>query len=138
MFINLKLCYHLLVLKKRVLITGILSIILAAASLFLGSIPPSPFYYLKITRETIQTFFIFGDEDKTNWFLIRADKRLDEAQKLKNKHLEFLADLQIQTAKDYQSEAEILLEDLKNKTNITYLRDRSNQNIEKLISLEAN
>lgn len=118
--------------------TAVGIIFLLAISLFLGSIPPSPLYYLKITRETIQTFFIFGDEDKTNWLLTRAGKRLTEAEKLKKKNLNFLADIQINTAKKYQSEAETLLEILKNKTNITYLTDRYNQNSEKLNSLKSN
>lgn len=123
--------------KKQSYILSAVILILLISSLYLGSIPPSPIYYLKVTRETIQIFFIFGDEDKTNWLLIRADKRLDEAAKLKAKHLGFLAEMQIQTAKDYQSRADKLLADLKNKTNITYLQDRFNQNNEKLKNLES-
>lgn len=105
-------------------------------SLFLGSVPPSPLYYLKIGRESVQSLFIFGDEDQTNWLLTRADKRLTEAEKLKSRGLNFFADIQINTAKQYQSEAEVLLEDLKNKTNIIYLKDKYNQNLEKMNKLE--
>lgn len=106
--------------------------------MILGSIPPSPLYYLKTSRETLQSLFIFGDEDKANWLLLKADKRLGEAEKLKAKNLDYFAGMQIDAARRYQSEAEILLLDLKNKTNITYLRDRSNQNLEKLKNLEGN
>lgn len=124
--------------KKRLYILSLVAIIVLVATLFLGSVPPSPIYFLKITRETIQTFFIFGDEDKANWLLVRAEKRLDEAQKLKNKNLNFLAGIQIKIAHDYQDQSAKILEDLKNKTNITYLQDRFNQNSEKLKALEAN
>ena len=124
--------------KKRLLILSLCLLVLVAVSIFLGSIPPSPLYYLKTSRETIQTFFIFGDEDKANWLLIRADKRLTEAQKLKAKNLQHLAQIQVNTAKQYQTEAGTLLESLKDKTNITYLKDRYNQNSEKLKLLSSN
>ena len=124
--------------RKLIYITGPVLLILFLSSLYLGSIPPSPLYYLKVTRETLQSLFVFGDEDKANWLLLRADKRLSEAEKLKMKNMEFFAGMQIDTAKQYQIEAEEILEVLKNKTNITYLRDRSNQNIEKLKLLEGN
>lgn len=124
--------------KKRYLILAIFLIIFVALTLYLGNIPPSPLYYLKISRETIQSLFIFGDEDQANWYLTRADKRINEAQKLKDRNMDFFAQIQIKTALDYQRQAEILLEVLKNKTNITYLEDKSNQNRDKLKSLEAN
>lgn len=117
--------------KKRYLIIGIL-LVIAITSLYLGSTPPSPLYYLKIARETVQTFFIFGDEDKANWLLTRAEKRIAEAEKLRSKKLDSLAQMQVDTAKTYQSEAEIILQDLSNKTNITYLRDKYNQNQDRL------
>lgn len=125
-------------LRKRLLITLSVAVILLTLSLFLGTVPPSPLYYVKISRETIQSYFIFGEEDRANWLLTRADKRITEAQKLKEKNLNFLAQIQIKTAWDYQREVGILLEDLKNKTNITYLRDKSNQNLDRLKILEAN
>lgn len=85
----------------------------------------------------MQAFFIFGDEDKANWLLTLADKRLAEAEKLKVKKLDFIALVQINTAREYQVEAENLLEGLKNKINITYLKDKFNQNNEKLKNLAA-
>jgi len=124
------------VLKKRLLFV-ILLLVLISITLFFGSAPPSPFYYLKITRETIQTNFIFGTEDKANWLLTRADKRLTEAQKLKSKGFNALAETQIQTAIDYQKQSEILLLELKDKTNTTYLTDRYNQNSDKIKQLSG-
>ena len=107
-------------------------VVLLGVSTLLGSIPPSPFYYLKITRESIQTFFIFGAEDKANWLLTRAEKRITEAEKLKTKRLSFFANSQIETAHHYQSEAQVLIEDLKNKTSTTYLVDKYTQNNDRL------
>jgi hypothetical protein len=123
------------VLKKRVFPLALLVLVLIAMSVLLGSVPPSPVYYLKVTRESIQTFFIFGSEDKAGWFLTRADKRITEAEKLKTKHLDFFASQQIRTAMDYQSHAQIMLEDLKNKTSITYLTDKYTQNSDRLKTL---
>lgn len=113
----------------------VLVLVLIAMSVLLGSIPPSPVYYLKVTRESIQTFFIFGSEDEAGWFLTRAEKRITEAEKLKAKNLDFFAGQQIQTALSYQSQAQIILEDLKNKTSITYLTDKYTQNNDRLKSL---
>ena len=121
--------------KKRILILSAIAGILLILTLFFGSIPPSPLYYLKITRETLQTFFIFGDEDKANWLLVRTEKRITEAEKLKSKNLDFLADMQIQTAKNYQVDSKSLLDYLKDKTNINYLTDRYNQNEDRLKAL---
>jgi hypothetical protein len=122
--------------KKRHLILAGFLIILLAVSMFLGSIPPSPLYYLKISRETIQSFFIFGDEDNANWYLVRAEKRLREAEKLKSKNWNSFAQMQISIAMDYQNQAQALLGKLKDKTNTTYLKDRYNQNDEKLKALK--
>ena len=124
--------------SKKLGLVSILLIIILGVSVFLGSIPPSPFYYLKITRETIQTLFIFGDEDRANWVLTKAGKRLEEAEKLRNKKLNFLSDMQIDKAKDYQEEALKLLEGLKDKTDINYLTDIYNSNKDKIKALEGN
>lgn len=74
-------------------------------------------------------------EDRANWLLTLADKRLSEAQRLKIKKLNYFSEFQIGTALKYQNEAEAMLEILKNKTNIIYLRDKYNQNDEKLKNL---
>lgn len=122
-------------LKNRFFIIVVLIISLIPVA-YLGSLPPSPFYYLKASRELIQSVFIFGTEDKANWILTLADKRLVEAEKLKMKKLDFIAAFQIKTARNYQFEAESLLEILKDKTNTTYLRDKYNQNSDRLKKLE--
>lgn len=121
--------------KKRFLIIGIILILLVPVA-YLGNLPPSPLYFLKVSREGVQSLFIFGMEDRANWLLTLSDKRLVEAEKLKKKKMGFIASFQINTARNYQSEAENLLEILKDKTNITYLRDKSNQNNDKLKNLE--
>lgn len=75
-------------------------------------------------------------EDQANWILTLADKRLAEAEGLKIKKMDYFSDMQKNTALNYQNEAWKLLEILKNKTNITYLKDKFNQNAEKLKFLE--
>lgn len=122
--------------KKLFLIIGAL-IALLIPSIYLGTLPPSPLYFLKVSRESVQSLFIFGDEDRANWILTLADKRLNEAQKLRLKKLNYFSAFQINTALKYQNEAQGLLEILKNKTNIIYLRDKYNQNDEKLKNLGA-
>lgn len=116
--------------QKLRLTVGIV-LILFCVTLFFGSVPPSPLYFIKVIRETFQSFFIFGTEDKTNWYLTLSDKRFVEAEKLMNKKMFFLARIQLDKAKDYQTQAEELLKTLKNKTNTTYLEDKLNENKEK-------
>lgn len=120
--------------KKWFLIIGAF-IVLLIPLIYLGSLPPSPLYFLKVSREFAQSLFIFGMEDRANWLLTLADKRLSEAQRLKIKKLDYFSALQIATALKYQNEAERMLEILKNKTNIIYLQDKYNQNDEKLKNL---
>lgn len=45
----------------------------------------SPFYFLKAWKETIQTFFTFGEENKAKQYLHLADVRLAEYQKMVEK-----------------------------------------------------
>lgn len=47
-----------------------------------GLTPDSPFYFLKTWKETIQTFFTFGAENKAKQFLHLAEVRLAEYQKM--------------------------------------------------------
>ena len=47
-----------------------------------GITPDSPFYFLKSWKESIQTFFTFGEENKAKQFLHLADVRLAEYQKM--------------------------------------------------------
>lgn len=109
--------------------TGAVLIILAV---FFRTSPPSPLYFVKIIRETFQSFFIFGSEDRTSWLLTLSDKRLSEAEKLENKNMDFFARTQLERGKNYQIQAEALLLTLKDKTNTTYLEDKLKKNKEKL------
>ncbi len=47
-----------------------------------GLTPDSPFYFLKSWKESIQTFFTFGAENKAKQFLHLAEVRLAEYQKM--------------------------------------------------------
>lgn len=114
----------------------VLLIIISFLVFYLGSAPPSPVYYLKIGRESLQSFFVFGAEDRTNWLLTLSEKRMAEAEKLQSRNISFLARIQLNQAERYQAEAEELLIGLKDKVNRTYLQDKLNSNQEKARSLE--
>ncbi len=119
--------------RKKQIAIGIFAVALLLGLIaFFGSAPPSPVYLIKISRETMQNFFVFGDEDKAYWLLTRAEKRISEAEKLKNKNLNFLARYQSETAKVYQFEAEEIIISLKDKINTNYLQDKYNQNKDRL------
>lgn len=47
-----------------------------------GLTPDSQFYFLKTWKETIQTFFTFGEENKAKQFLHLSEVRLAEYQKM--------------------------------------------------------
>ncbi|MDD2731690.1 MAG: DUF5667 domain-containing protein [Candidatus Pacebacteria bacterium] len=47
-----------------------------------GITPDNPFYFLKIWKESIQTFFIFGAENKVKQYLHLAEVRLAEYEKM--------------------------------------------------------
>jgi hypothetical protein len=47
-----------------------------------GITPDSPFYFLKTWKETIQTFFTFGAENKAEQYMHLANVRLAEYQKM--------------------------------------------------------
>lgn len=49
--------------------------------------PVSPIYYIKKGREQIQSLFIMGNRDSTEWNFILSQKRLIEAQILCNHQL---------------------------------------------------
>lgn len=50
-----------------------------------GLTPDSPFYFLKTWKESIQTFFTFGAENKAKQFLHLSEVRLAEYQKMMEK-----------------------------------------------------
>lgn len=120
--------------KKRITL-GILLILLIGLTVFFKSAPPSPIYFVKITREYIQNFFIFGDEDKAFWVLTKAEKRISEAEILKSKNINYFSSLQLESAKNYQKEADRLITSLKDKVNRNYLIDKYNQNEDRIKAL---
>lgn len=111
-------------------------LILIVLTIFFRTAPPSPVYLLKITRESLQSYFIFGDEDKAFWALTKAEKRITEAEYLKSKNMNYLADKQVKSAKDYQLEADIIIANLKDKVDRNYLIDKNTQVSDRIKALE--
>ncbi len=54
--------------------------------LYPGMLPDNPLYFLKDLRYKVQGLFVFGDENKTAWYLKLADKKLAEARALTEKN----------------------------------------------------
>lgn len=117
---------------KKHIALAVLPILLISLIVFFKSAPPSPIYLIKISREYIQNFFIFGDEDKAFWVLTKAEKRISEAEILKSKNINYLANLQLESAKNYQKEADTLITSLKDKVNRNYLIDKFSQNEDRI------
>lgn len=76
--------------KTRVVFSVALVVVLVATSfwiykksrLFFETLPGSPVYLLKIGRERLASFFVFGYYDSSLWHLTLADKRIVEAESL--------------------------------------------------------
>ena len=98
--------------------------------------PVSPLYYVKITRENFQSFFVFGPIDQAGWHLTLAEKRIQEAQILKEHFATTLFKHQIKLAKDEQQKAEIIISELKGKTDTQYLETTYNRNQQAIKILE--
>ena len=65
------------------LLTGSLSVLAQTDNLSSpGLTPDSPLYFLKAWKETIQTFFTFGAENKAKQYLYLAEVRLAEYQRM--------------------------------------------------------
>lgn len=121
--------------KKQIAAGLFVTVIFAGLIVFFGSAPPSPVYFIKISRETMQDFFIFGDEDRAYWLLTKAEKRISESEKLKSGNIGLFAKLQSDTAKNYQNEAKKIIDSLKDKMNTNYLIDKYNLNSDRLNNL---
>jgi hypothetical protein len=99
--------------------------------------PVSPFYLVKVGRENMQSFFIFGDMDLAGWKLTLAEKRLEEAQILHDRHLEYFANRQLTLANQYQADAQIYITQLKNrKADTNFLTSKYDQNQQKIEALQ--
>lgn len=83
--------------------------------------PVSPLYYIKVSREYLQSQFIFGDEDLSLWNFTLAKKRLEESKILNSYHLNNLSQKQIELAQIYQNQGILHLNKLIDKIDVNYL-----------------
>lgn len=87
--------------------------------------PLSPLYLVKLTREYLQSLFVFGDEDLAYFNLTLASKRLKEAEILKE-NKQYIVELrQVKLAKNYQKIADRYVDTLRDKVDINYLLVKS-------------
>lgn len=80
-----------------------------------GLTPDSQFYFLKIWKENIQTFFIFNAEQKARQYLHLADVRMAEYEKMLEKGKTELAQKTLDKYEKQLSRAIQKVEELKNK-----------------------
>ncbi len=97
--------------------------------------PVSPLYYLKISREYLQSKFVFGDEDLANWYFTLAEKRIAEARLLKNYGFKSLKNQQKKLAQYYQDLGWSHLKVLIDVININYLKDKFDKNEQQIKEL---
>jgi hypothetical protein len=98
--------------------------------------PVSPLYYIKTGRESLQSLFVFGDQDLSFWDFTLAQKRLEEAQALQSYSLKKPTQMQIDLAKKYQQEGITHLNRLIDKIDVNYLiklRDDNKRKLSKII-----
>ncbi len=80
-----------------------------------GTLPDSTFYFLKTWKESIQTFFTFGAENKAKQFLHLAEVRLAEYQKMIEKGKTEIAKKTLEKYENQLNNALTKVEELKNK-----------------------
>lgn len=80
-----------------------------------GTLPDSPFYFLKSWREQIQLFFTFSAEKKAEQYLHLAEVRLAEYQKMIEKGKEDVAKRTLEKYEEQLSRALAKAEELKEK-----------------------
>src|SRR5258708_35743803 len=95
-----------------------------------------PLSFVKIARETLQSYFIFGPIDRAGWDLTLAQKRMGEASALKDHNFKNLAKQQLNLAKQDETKAYGLIESLRGKTDINYLEDTYKANEQEIKNLE--
>ncbi len=81
----------------------------------------SPFYAVVKAREYLQSLFIFGNQDLTNWHLTLAQKRVEEAQTLKRVQLFNLMNQVIAELRNEMEIANYFLDLEKGKSDVNYL-----------------
>lgn len=80
-----------------------------------GLTPDNSFYFLKIWKESIQTFFTFGAENKAKQYLRLAEIRLAEYQKMTEKGKNEIAEKTLEKYKNQLNNSLTKIEELKNK-----------------------
>lgn len=80
-----------------------------------GLMPDSPFYFLKVVKEKIQTFFTFSAENKTKQYLHLAEVRMAEYQKMLEKGKTELARKTLEKYEKQLNKAIVKIEELKSK-----------------------
>lgn len=109
--------------QKKLMV--ILSVFIGLIILYQFYNPSLVFRTLEL-RENIQSLFIFGEQDTCNWYLTLAAKRIKESKYDKNRLI---------IAIKYQNKAKLILDKLKDKTDINYLVQKlaiNNDEINKL------
>jgi len=84
-----------------------------------GTLPDSPFYFVKIWKEAIKNFFTFGAENKAKQFLHLADVRLAEYQKMIEKGKTEIAQKTLDKYEKQLNRALQKIEELKNENKDT-------------------
>lgn len=108
-----KIFFSLIVLSFLIGASGVLAQEESTTSL--GVTPDSSFYFLKTWKETIQTFFTFGAENKAKQFLHLADVRLAEYQKMIEKGKTEIAQKTLEKYEKQLNRAIQKIEELDNK-----------------------
>jgi len=80
-----------------------------------GMTPDNPLYFLKAWKETIQTFFTFGAENKAKQYLHLSDVRLAEYQKMIEKGKTEIAQKTLEKYEKQLNHAIAKIEELKQK-----------------------
>jgi len=83
--------------------------------------PVSPIYYIKKTREQIQSLFIIGDRDSTEWNFILSQKRAKESQILCDHKLLKLGNKQLLLAQKHYTTGISYLNNLIDRIDTNFL-----------------
>jgi len=98
------------------------------ASVDAGMLPDSPFYFLKKWKESVQTFFTFGAENKARQFLHLSEVRLAEYEKMMEKGKTEIAEKTIQKYENQLNRALGKIEEAKEKKkDVEELKSRAEQ-----------
>lgn len=90
--------------------------------------PVSPVYYIKAGRESLQSLFVFGNEDLANWYFDLATKRIKEAKILQQHDFSSLAYRQIDLAQYYQDQGFKHLKPLIDVVDTNFLKEKFESN----------